>query len=105
MLPSIPSTYAEYIKETGGFECMTIDDADPGYVVLWPFEEIAQSNVDLDVASYAPGFIAFGGNGGGELLVFDETGAVFMLPTIGMTSATAIPIADNFQDLTHLLDI
>ena len=104
MLPPIPNDYVDYIKETGPFECDTYDDAKPGYVVLWAFGEIAKSNSDLEIETYAPGFVAFGGNGGGELLVFDKTGAVFMLPMIGMAPDCAIRIAENFQELTTRMD-
>jgi hypothetical protein len=40
-------------------------------------------------------------NGGGELLCFDESGAVFMLPAIGMEPEVAIRIANCFEELTH----
>lgn len=104
MLPPIPDDYVEYIKDTGPFECCTLDDAEPGYVVLWSFEEIATSNADIEIETYAPGFIGFGGNGGGELLAFDEAGAVFMLPLVGMEPSCAIRIAENFQELVNRLD-
>ena len=99
LLPSIPLDYIEYIKATGPYECLTRDDAEPSYVVLWPFEEIAKNNSDVEIETYAPGFVAFGGDGGGELLVFDTTGAVFMLPMIGMEPDCAIRIAENFKEL------
>lgn len=104
MLPTIPSDYVDYITDTGPFECCTDDDADPGYVVLWSFDEIAKSNADLEIETYAPGFVAFGGNGGGELLTFDRTGAVFMLPMIGMEPDCALRIGGNFQELISRLD-
>lgn len=105
MLPSIPRDYIEYIKSTGPFECLTHDDAEPGYVVLWPLEEIAKNNSEVEIEMYAPDFVAFGGNGGGELLVFDGTGAVFMLPMIGMGPDDAIRIAENFQELVSRLEM
>ena len=105
MLPPIPHDYIEYIKSIGAFECLTREDAEPGYVVLWPFEEIAKNNSDVEIEMYAPGFVAFGGNGGGELLVFDSAGTVFMLPMVGMSPNCAIPIAANFQELVNRLEI
>jgi hypothetical protein len=104
VLPSMPDDYVEYIKDTGPFEACTHDDAEPGYVVLWAFDEIAKNNSDIDVETYAPGFIGFGGDGGGELLAFDGTGAVFILPLIGMEPACAIRIAENFQELISRMD-
>jgi hypothetical protein len=105
ILPSIPRDYVDYIKSNGPFECLTHGDAEPSYVVLWSFDEIANRNSDVEIEMYAPGFIAFGGNGGGELLVFDNTGAVFMLPMIGMEPDCAIRIAENFQELVNRLEI
>lgn len=104
MLPKIPDDYADYIKDTGPFECCTYEDAEPGYVVLWSFDEIAKSNIDVEIEAYAPGFIAFGVDGGGELLAFDGTGAVFMLPMIGMEPDCAIRVAEHFQELVNRLD-
>src|SRR5476649_309973 len=105
LLPAIPRDYIEYIKFAGPCECLTHDDAEPGYVVLWPLEEIAKNNSDVEIEMYAPDFVAFGGNGGGELLVFDATGAVFMLPMIGMEPDDAIRIAENFQELVNRLEM
>jgi len=105
LLPSIPLDYAEYIKATGPFECLTREDVEPGYVVLWSFDAIPKNNYDVQIEMYAPGFVAFGGDGGGELLVFDETGAVFMLPMVGMEPSSAIRIAEDCQELVSRLEI
>nr|WP_151201123.1 SMI1/KNR4 family protein [Herbaspirillum sp. B39] len=99
MRPSIPSSYRDYIQENGLFEGFTLDDAHPGYVSLWAMEEIGENNSDIEIETYAPGFIAFAGNGGGEVLAFDERGCVYMLPLIGMAPEAAIRIADNFTIL------
>lgn len=104
LLPSIPRDYIKYIKSTGPFECLTHEDAEPGYVVLWSFNEIAKNNSDIEIEMYASGFVAFGGNGGGELLAFDATGAVFTLPMIGMEPDCAIRIAEDFQELVSRLE-
>jgi hypothetical protein len=95
----MPDRYVEYIKDTGPIECCTHDDAEPGYVVLWAFDVIAKNNSDIEIETYAPGFIGFGGDGGGELLAFDGTGAVFILPLIGMEPDCAIRVAETFQEL------
>lgn len=105
MLPHIPQDYVDYIKSTGPFECLTQERAKPGYVALWDFDEIAKINAEVEIEMYAPGFIAFGGDGGGELLAFDGTGAVFMLPMVGMEPSCAIRIAENFQELVNRLEI
>lgn len=105
MLPSLPSAHVEYIKATGPFECCTRDDSEPGYVVLWAIDEISKNNSEVEIETYAPGFIAFCGNGGGELLVFDSTGAVFMLPMIGMEPNCAIRVAETFEDLVSQFEV
>lgn len=104
MLPSIPNDYVDYIQDTGPFECCTYEDTEPGCVVLWSFGDIAKINSQIDIETCAPGFIAFGGDGGGELLAFDGAGAVFMLPMIGLEADCAMRIAENFQELLSRLD-
>lgn len=101
MLPSIPNDYISYIRENGLFEGFTVDEARPGYIVLWAVDEITGNNSDIEIEMYAPGFIAFAGNGGGEVLAFDENGSVYMLPLIGMEPEVAIRIADNFQEFAR----
>ena len=46
---------------------------------------------------------ANGGNGGGELLVVNEEGAVFYMPAIGMAPDTAIKIAKNLSAFKELM--
>ncbi|MYM84140.1 hypothetical protein GTP44_19570 [Duganella sp. FT50W] len=105
MLPSLPSAHVDYINAKGPFECFTSDDAEPGYVVLWALDEIPKSNSDVEIEIYAPGFVAFGGDGGGELLVFDSSGAVFMLPMIGMEPDCAIRVAETFEEFISRFDL
>lgn len=101
MLPEIPSQYAEYLDTNGAFEGFTTDEDSPGYIALWTIEEISGHNRDIDVETLAPGFIAFAGNGGGEVLAFDASGIVYVLPMIGIASDCAIRVADNFQSLVE----
>ncbi|MET3619399.1 SMI1/KNR4 family protein [Burkholderia ambifaria] len=105
MQPPVPPAYTDYLRTKGVFEGFTRDGTEPGYVVLWPAEEILQNNADVEMATCAPDYIAFGGDGGGELLAFDLSGAVFMLPLIGLASESAIRIADSFLDLAARFDI
>lgn len=105
LLPSLPSCHVAYIRTTGPFECFTSDDAEPGYVSLWALDEISKSNSEIEIEAYAPGFIAFGGDGGGELLVFDANGAVFMLPMIGMAPDCAIRIAESFEEFVGRFEV
>ncbi|MBR7801520.1 SMI1/KNR4 family protein [Undibacterium fentianense] len=71
---------------------------EPEWYVLWPPSELEELNRDYQLSEYAPGLMAFGGNGGGELLVLNEFGEVFYLPTIGMAPEEAIKIAGNLNE-------
>jgi hypothetical protein len=71
----------------------------PFWYIIWDPENIDQFNQEYEVPKYAPGFTAFGGNGGGELLVINDSGAIFTLPAIGMEPQYAEQIADNFDEL------
>jgi hypothetical protein len=50
---------------------------DPQWYVIFEPENLEQYNIEYETAEYAHGFIAFGSNGGGELLVLNEKGEVF----------------------------
>lgn len=99
MLPTIPAQYEAFLAAHGGFEGLTTGDGQPGYVVLWSLAEIPGNNADIEIQQYAPGFVAFAGDGGGEVLAFDASGAVFTLPLIGMEPQYAIKVADSFAEL------
>ncbi|WP_461437569.1 SMI1/KNR4 family protein [Marinobacter nauticus] len=71
---------------------------EPEWYVLWRPEELEEFNRDYELSEYAPGFLAFGGNGGGELLVVNQNGEVFYMPVIGMEPEAAIKIAGSFQE-------
>ncbi|AOK56542.1 hypothetical protein WT15_20230 [Burkholderia stagnalis] len=105
MLPPVPQAYLDYLGSHGVFEGLTLDEAPPGYVALWPVDKIADYNSDFEIETYAPGFVAFGGDGGGELLEFDVAGAVFMLPMIGVEPQYATHIAESFQELAMRFDV
>ena len=62
---------------------------DPGWFQLWPEGKIEGFNIDYAVAEFAPGFVGFGSNGGGEMLAFDGEHRVYSLPFIGMSSTDA----------------
>ncbi len=72
-------------------------------MVLWPLEDIERFNAEYEVPKYAPGFLCFGTNGGGELLAFDATGTVFYMPAIGMEPKYAIRVAASWADFAQLI--
>jgi hypothetical protein len=99
--PQVPAQYAEFVESKGLFEGFTLDDSEPGYLELWAIEDLSKNNLDIEIEKKAPGFLAFAGNGGGEVLAFDSSGAVFMLPLIGMEARYAKKIAHSFLDLAR----
>jgi hypothetical protein len=65
---------------------------------LWPLDKVYEYNRDYQVADFAPGFLCFGSNGAGELLAFDERGAIYCLPAIGMEPKYATPVANSWSE-------
>ena len=103
MTISVPDDLKRFIAERELFEGFTRSDS-PGYVELWSIEDIPKQNASIEIDVYAPGFLAFAGNGGCEVLVFDATGAVYMLPLIGMEPKCAIKIADSFAEFAETFE-
>jgi hypothetical protein len=102
---TIPAEYKVFLAQRGAFEGFIAGDDSPGYVELWPLEAIEGNNRDVEISKYAPGFLAFAGNGGGEILAFDSTGAVYMLPLIGMAPDSALRVADCFTELAAKFEL
>ncbi|WP_367849371.1 SMI1/KNR4 family protein [Rhodoferax sp. WC2427] len=101
MTMHLPADYRVFIDTSGLFEGFVFASGAEHYVALWSEQEAATANAEIEVHIYAPGFVAFAGNGGGEIYAFDEVGAVFMLPMIGMASKSAIKIAGNFFEFAQ----
>jgi len=104
MTIALPDDLKHFIAEHGLFEGFTRDDS-PGYVELWAVEDIPQENIAIEMDVYAPGFLAFAGNGGGEVFAFDIAGAVYMIPLIGMEAEQAIRIADSFAEFAETFEL
>ena len=94
---SLPDEYRQYIASKGQFEGFTVGE--PGYIQLWKIEDLTIINAELSIEALAPGFLAFGSDGGNELLAFNNNGAIYKIPMIGMESRYAIKIANSFSDL------
>ncbi len=71
---------------------------EPEWYVLWQPEELEEFNRDYQLSEYAAGFVTFGGNGGGELLVVNDFEEVFYIPAIGMAPETATKIASSLTE-------
>jgi hypothetical protein len=61
----LPSAYLDFLRISNGGEGEL--PVDPLWFIIWPAEEVIDSNHDLEVAKYAPGFFGFAGNGGNEI--------------------------------------
>ena len=96
-MPQLPKDYLSYVEAGGGGFGFT--EGDPGYFQLWALEEREALHRDYKVDEFAPGFIGFGSDGGGELLAFDGTGAVFMIPFIGGGIDDAKKIANAWSEI------
>lgn len=96
----IPNEYLEYVTKGGRMESLT--KGEPGYFVLWPIAEIEKMNAEYQVEEFMAGFVGFGSDGGGEMLAFDETGAVWKLPFVGCSSKDdAWKIADHWRSIAE----
>jgi hypothetical protein len=67
--PGLPAAYLAFLRVEDGSEGDLA--VEPGWIRLWPAAEVEESNDGYEVAKWLPGFVGFGSNGGGELLVFD----------------------------------
>ncbi|WP_431514569.1 hypothetical protein [Variovorax sp. DAIF25] len=97
----LPAVYRVFIATTGLFEGFVSVADEEHRIILWGEDEATTANSELHVSEYAPAFVGFAGNGGNEIYAFDKTGAVFMLPMIGMDSNAAIRRADDFLELAR----
>jgi hypothetical protein len=104
MTITLPNDLKHFIAEHGLFEGFTRND-NPGYVALWAIEDIPRENKAIEMDIYAPGFLAFAGNGGGEILAFDAAGAVYMIPLIGMEAEQAIKVANSFAEFAETFEL
>ena len=74
------------------------------YIILWSVSELAQFNSEYEFPIYAPRFVAFASNGGGEAFAFDtrETPPpIVEVPFIGMSHEDGKRVADSFIHLLH----
>jgi hypothetical protein len=69
---SLPAAYlAQLAVSDGGEGDLGVE---PGWIAVWPCEEVISSNAGYSVPEFLRGFVGFGSNGGGELLAFDLRG-------------------------------
>ncbi len=92
----LPEEYLAYLKHE---ECIEgFLSIEPGYFQLWKEKDIEGNNSEYRVNEYIPNMTGFGSNGGGEMLLFDDYGKIFMAPFIGMCQDDLILIANSWAD-------
>ena len=99
----LPEEYVEFLKLSNGGEGFIGKNS---YVILWGVDELASLNQSYEVQQYAPGFLVFGSNGGGEAYGFDTrttTLPVVQIPFVGMDWSLAQPLGGSFKDFLETL--
>lgn len=99
-MPILPVEYIAYVRSgrrTNGFTDFGLG----GYFDLEPLESIPKLNLDIELQRYAPGFIAFASDGGGEVLAFDAVGKVYSIPLIGMSPESATLVANSWNEYSN----
>jgi len=92
----LPNEYKEFLTKTNGAEGALGENA---YVMLWSVEDLRRLNEAYQVAIYAPGYLIFGSDGGGEAFAFDlqsKSRSIVMIPFVGMSRDLARPMATGF---------
>jgi hypothetical protein len=99
----LPSDYIAFLRQCNG--CEGELGIDPGWVWIWPAEEVIEHNNGYKTAENVSGFFAFGSNGGGEMFAFDfrtpDETRVVMIPFIPMEIKSAIPLAASFGEFSE----
>jgi hypothetical protein len=93
----LPEEFLNYLKGKGVKEGEAEFDFG-GYFRLEPLERLAEFNKEIENEEYAPGYYAFGSDGGGEVFVFDEHGIVYLMLLVGMSCDDAIKIVDSWSE-------
>lgn len=97
MRAELPGDYWAYLERDGADSAST--NGEPGYFQLWHPDQVEEMNRGYRVPEYAPGFLGFGSDGGGEMLAFDSNGSVFMIPFVGMAPKHAKKIASSWTEI------
>jgi hypothetical protein len=94
----LPSDYVSFLRQFDGGEGFIGSDA---YAMFWRLGELDEMNRAYQVDDYAPGFLLFGSDGGGEAFAFDtrtKTMPIVSIPFVGMDVDSARVVASTFDD-------
>lgn len=100
---ALPEDYKDFLRASNGGEGGV---GAASYVMLWGVEELAHLNQAYEVELGAPGFLAFGSNGGGEAFGFDTRSSpwrVVQIPFVGMAWDVAWPLGESFSAFIRTL--
>lgn len=95
---SLPQDYHDFLLRHDGGEGFVGEY----YLILWKASELVPFNKDYEVDLYAPGFVIFASNGGGEGFAFDtrrEPFGIVQVPFVGLSHADAVLVAGSFIEL------
>jgi hypothetical protein len=98
-LRALPADYLAFLALSNGGEGEI--GLQLGWFQLWPAEAVVEMNNGYQVGELLPGYLAFGSNGGGEMLAFAPGGAVVMVPFLPMDVAEARELAPSFTSLVR----
>jgi hypothetical protein len=96
----LPKEYLSYI-ECGGIRSGRLQSR-PGCFQLWTPKDIA-SDIEDRFSSRVRGFVGFGNSGDGEMLAFEASGAVYVLPLVGTNGFDAKKIASNWSEFVAMI--
>jgi len=101
----LPAAYVAQLAVSNGGEGDL--GVDPGWIAIWPVQEVVSSNEEYSISEFLPGFFGFGSNGGGELLAFDLRGGepypIVTVPFVPMDLQEAVRIASSFEELREFI--
>jgi cell wall assembly regulator SMI1 len=95
---TLPDDYKSFLLEHNGGEGFIGEH----YLILWKVEVLSDFNDGYEISKYAPGFIVFGSNGGGDGFAFDTRTSpyrVMQVPFVGMSADDGFRVAENFNEL------
>jgi hypothetical protein len=91
----LPTDYKTFLARSNGADGFVGE----AYVMLWSVDELHALNEGYEVKKYAPGYIIFRSDGGGEAFAFDLTQPdmpIVSLPFVGMDRKYAKEIGYKF---------
>lgn len=100
-MDSVPTELMAYHKAGLPLSCEI--SVQPWLCEFWPIDEVLNYNRDYEVEVYAPGYLGFATNGGGEMYAFSPAGAIVGLAFIGMNPDEELHIAPSWSEFQRIL--